>query len=177
MVFLLLKFSRAQRDEIWDLHLQSFTCMLPYLLRYDHYNYGQWGPVYVADMKTLPDVVQDEFHKGNFVVKRSERKFNQVDPDQAQEWLNGTGKRAGGIVGITNSRSALNRWVLSFNLRSHIAADTHAMFHVHPKDIHSHNEAKPGRQHRDNADECSNRCIAKHYHKRPCNREDTGILT
>lgn len=153
MVSVLLMFTRAQRDGLWELHLHSFTCMLPFFLRYDHYNYGRWGPVYVADMRNLPDTVQTEFEQGNFVVKRSDRKFNQVDPDQAQEWLNGTGKRCGGIVGITNTSSALNRWALSYNLRSHIAADTHEMFHIYPKDIVSHNEAKPARQHQDNADE------------------------
>ncbi len=49
----------------------------------------------------------DRVGKGNFVVKRSARKFNQVDPDQAQEWLNGVGKKGGGIVGITKTTSAL----------------------------------------------------------------------
>jgi hypothetical protein len=153
MVSILLMFTRAQRDGIWDLHLYSFTSMLPFFLRYDHYNYGRWGPVYIADMHNLPAVVLEEFKQGNFVVKRSKRKFNQVDPDQAQEWLNGTGKRGGGIVGITKTSSALNRWALSYNLRSHIAADTREMFSIYPKDVLSHNEAKPSRQNRDNSDE------------------------
>ena len=39
----------------------------------------------------LPDEILELFRQGHFVVKRSRRKFNQVDPDQAQEWLNGTG--------------------------------------------------------------------------------------
>ncbi len=60
-------------------------------------------------MNQLPDDVLEEFKKGNFVVKVGKAKFNQVTPDQAQEWLNGTGKKAGGIVGITRSLSALCR--------------------------------------------------------------------
>ena len=38
MVSILLMFIRAQRDGFWELHLQSFRSMLPFFLRYDHYN-------------------------------------------------------------------------------------------------------------------------------------------
>lgn len=31
-----------------------------------------------------------EFDKGILVVKGSSRRFNQVDPDQGPEWLDGT---------------------------------------------------------------------------------------
>ena len=85
--------------------------------------------MYLADMQSLPQQVKEEFIKGNFVVKRSSSTFNQVDPDHSQEWLNATGKFGGGIVGITKTTSALSRWTLSYNTRSHIAADTSALFH------------------------------------------------
>ena len=49
--------------------------------------------VYLAQMKQLPAEVQTEFDQGNCVVKGSPRRFNQVDPDQSQEWLSGTGKK------------------------------------------------------------------------------------
>lgn len=48
------------------------------------------------------------FEAGNFVVKQSNAKYNQVDPDQSQEWLNATGKKGGGIVGITRTPTALS---------------------------------------------------------------------
>ena len=38
-------------------------------------------------MHQLPAEIQKEFGSGNFVVKRAELKFNQVDPDQSREWL------------------------------------------------------------------------------------------
>eukprot|EP00795_Rhopilema_esculentum_P012299 gene12299-2946_t len=60
-------------------------------------------------MKQLPDELKEEFAKGNSVAKCSARKFSEVDPDHAQEWLNGTGKRAGGKVGITKTSSTLLR--------------------------------------------------------------------
>ncbi|KAL9951254.1 hypothetical protein ACROYT_G043888 [Oculina patagonica] len=92
------------------------------------------GAVYLAQMKQLPEEVQTEFDEGNWVVKGSSRRFNQVDPDQSQEWLNGTERRGGGIVGIRRTTAALCRWTLSFNLRAHIAALTRKMYHVNDDD-------------------------------------------
>ena len=153
MISTLLLFTRAQRDGIWELHLEAFRRMLPYFMRYDHYNYARWGPVYLAEMHQLPAAVLSEFQKGNFVVKRSARQFNQVDPDQAQEWINGTGKKSGGIVGITKTITALRRWTLSYNLRSYIAFQTHLMFNSNPDNRVLHNEGSKARQKRDNDDE------------------------
>jgi len=155
MVAILLQYTRAQRDGIWDLHLYSFSLMLPYFKRYDHLNYARWGPVYLVEMQQLPEPVLTEFQRGNFVVKRSAHKFSQVDPDQAMEWINGTGKKGGGIIGITKTTSALCRWTLSFNLRSHIAEQTHGMYSLHRGSTDLHNEATKSRQTRDNDDENS----------------------
>ena len=41
-------------DGIWDLYLYSFRKMLPYMFRYDHFNYARWGSVYLAEMNNLP---------------------------------------------------------------------------------------------------------------------------
>ena len=152
MVSTLLLFTRAQREGIWELHLASFLKMIPLFMRYDHFNYARWGIVYLSEMKQLPDEVKEEFVKGNFVVKCSSNKFNQVDPDHAQEWLNGTGKRAGGIIGITRSVSALMRWSLSFNLRSHMSNKTHEMYDMLP-DKSIAKETIPSRSKRDTGDE------------------------
>ena len=103
-------------------------------------------------MSQLPQEVLSEFEKGEFVVKFSQNKFNQVDPDHAQEWLNGTAKRAGGIVGITKTFTALMRWTLSLNVRSEIAKKTHEMFGIH-KDYAIMKESTPDRIKRDNADQ------------------------
>ena len=44
-------------------------------------------------MDHLSPEIKKEFEDGNFVVKRTNQKFNQVDPDQRQEWLYGIGIR------------------------------------------------------------------------------------
>ena len=106
-------------------------------------------------MHQLPEPVLSEFKRGNFVVKRSAHKFSQLYPDQAMEWINGTGKKGGGIIGITKTTSALCRWTLSFNLRSHIAELTHEMHSLYRGNTDLHNEATKSRQKRDNDDESS----------------------
>jgi len=88
MVELLLAMIRAYRDENWDLHLESFAAMLPWLTIYDHTNYARWGPVYLTGMENLETKapkVHAEFIAGNFVVKWTNRRFNQVPADQATE--------------------------------------------------------------------------------------------
>lgn len=153
MVQILLLFTRAQRDGLWQLHLHSFTSMLPYFFRYNHVNYARWGTVYISEMHKLPAEVEAEFEQGNFVVKRSERLFNQVSPDQSQEWLNGIGKKGGGIVGITKTTSALSRWALSYNLRSHLGSETKSVYGIGRDDTFTHNENKLSRQKVDLEDE------------------------
>ena len=155
MVMILLMFTRAQRDGIWKLHLYAFQQILPYFYRYDHTNYARWGAVYVAEMHQLPEEVSAEFEAGNFVVKRSQKKFNQVDPDHSQEWLNAVGKKGGGIVGITRNTQALSKWALSYNLRAHIASDTRIMYNISLDDQLTHKEATPSRNQRDHVDEMS----------------------
>ncbi len=145
MVQILLLFIRAQREGLWSLHIHSFQHMLPLFMRYDHTNYARWGTIYLNEMHQLPAEVQQEFDSGNFVVKRSSLKFNQVDPDQSQEWLNGIGKKGGGIIGITKTSTALSRWALSYNIRSHIALETRALFGVNRMDDLVHNESTAGR--------------------------------
>ena len=125
---------------------EVFPFNAPRVFRYDHTNYARWGSVYLADCHQLPIEVLSEFQDGNFVVKRSAGTFNQVDPDQSQEWLNATGKKGGGIVGITRTPSALSRWSLSYNLRSHISLLTKVMYDVNPDDILTHKDASKSRQ-------------------------------
>ncbi len=110
------------------------------------------GCIYLAEMQQLPTDVKHEFEKGNFVVKGSSQRFNQVDPDHSQEWLNGIGKKGGGIIGITKTISALSRWALSYNLKACIAAQTREMYLV-GHDQMTRNETMPARMKRDTEDE------------------------
>ncbi|MES9882793.1 MAG: hypothetical protein ABW185_18145 [Sedimenticola sp.] len=137
MIAILLAFIRAEREGNWLLHLSSFAAMLPWFAIYDRINYTRWGSVYLADMHQLelthPEVYT-EFRSGNFVVKQTRQKFNQLSTDQALEHVNKVSKMAGGLIGITREDSARDRWCLTFNQRSKVTSDTYEMLGVHNVD-------------------------------------------
>ena len=70
----------------------------------------------LADMKllemTAPEVYA-EFMQGNFVVKRTKRRFNQVPADQATEWINKPCKMQNGIIGITRNDQTRDKFCVS----------------------------------------------------------------
>jgi len=122
----LLLFIRAEREGLWELHLASFQELLPLMVLYDHTNYTRWGTIYITDMLQLEDTFPDvyrEFMAGHFVVKEAEGVFNQVSIDMALEHINRLCKSGGGLVGITQSKTALDRWMLTCCDRSQILED------------------------------------------------------
>ena len=127
MVEILLDFIRADRDGNWTLPLEAFTVMLPWLTIYDHTNYARWGPVSLADMKLLEKTgpeVHSEFVSRSFVVKRINRRFNQVPADQATEWMNRLCNMQNGIIGITRNDQARDKFCVTWSERSRISQDT-----------------------------------------------------
>ena len=67
-------------------------------------------------MVTLKDVhptVFSEFLKGNFVVKKTIRRFSAIAIDHAHEQNNASVKDDGGAVGLTENPAALRRWMVS----------------------------------------------------------------
>ena len=137
MVGILLDFIRANRDGNWQLHMDSFSAMLPWLTVYDHTNYARWGPVYLADMQQLPQTapnVYQEFIPGNFVVKRHVGRFNQIPVDQATEWTNKICKVTGGIIGITRNDPARDKFCTTWSERSQIAEETYCLFGLRDED-------------------------------------------
>lgn len=133
MIEILLDFIRAQRDGNWGLHLEAFSAMLPWFTIYDHTNYARWGPIYLADMKLLEKTapeVYTEFRNGNFVVKRTKRRFNQVSADQATEWMNKICKMQNGIIGITRNDQARDKFCITWSERSAITQDMRVLFNL-----------------------------------------------
>ena len=130
MVETLLLFIRADREGDWTLHLSAFKDMLSLMVIYDHTNYSRWGVIYLLDMlqleQTSPSVFQ-EFMAGNFVIKESNGSFNQVATDQALEHINKQCKVAGGLVGLTRTQSAMNRWMITFSDRARLSKDIKQM--------------------------------------------------
>ncbi len=109
------------------MHSIVIQTMIPWFAVYDHVNYTRWGLVYLADMTILPitaPTVWEEFKNGNFVVKNTQKTFNQLSVDQALEHINKQGKVAGGLVGITRSEGTRERWCLTYNDMARLSEST-----------------------------------------------------
>ena len=63
-VDVLLMFIAGTRGADWKLHLAKMEELLPYFHAHDLYNYGRWGPLYVADMIEMQ---QTEKHGGSLM--------------------------------------------------------------------------------------------------------------
>ena len=62
--------------------------------------------------KHNPDVAS-EFHKGNFVIRKSRRDFSAMAIDQVHEQSNAVIKRDGGAIGLTEDPAALRIWMVA----------------------------------------------------------------
>ena len=70
------------------------------------------GHGYTERRSPMPTVFA-EFMKGNFVVKKTERRFSVIAIDQAHEQNNASVIDDGGAVGLTENPAALRRWMVS----------------------------------------------------------------
>ena len=117
----------------WDLYLSSFSEMLLYFAASEHSNYTRWSIIFLAHMKMLPQTapeVQQKFelawrlcHKGDSQHVQS----NSWQPSTGAS-VNKSGKV--GLVGITRTDSARDRWYLTYNECSKLSEDTKEMFDI-----------------------------------------------
>lgn len=156
MVTSLLQFLKAERTGNWKLHLSSIAAMLPYYFAMDRQNYARFLPVYLADMQRLelthPDVYNG-FAAGDHSISRSGQPFSQVSADMALEQsINADSKSRGGVIGISQSSAALERWFLTIHERASITSALKTMYGLQGGDQASHKEAAPRRVKRDEED-------------------------
>ena len=153
MVTTLLQFLKADRTGNWKLHLSSTAAVLPQFFAMDRQNYARYLPVYLADMQKLelthPDVYK-EFAERNHSISRAGQPFSQVSTDMALEQsINADSKSSGGVIGISQSPLALERWFLTIHERASITSASKAMFGLQDGGQASHKEAAPRRVRRD----------------------------
>ena len=127
--------------------------MLPYFFRYEHVNYARWGTVYLAEMSTLPPEVLFGV-SGRQLRSETNRTTLQAGLSRPKHRM-ATWTKSGDLVGITRITSALNRWTLSYNLRTVITSQTTAMMDLSADDDddYTHNECTKRRMENDDSDE------------------------
>ena len=156
MVDILMRFIRAEREGLWNLHLDTFDEMLPFFHALGRTNYARWGTIYITDMRklqTLEPQVYQEFLNGNHVVKRSKQSFNQVSTDLALEQsLNRDCKVHGGLIGKTQNPGALSKWLLTAHLRSSVSSMMMSMCDLPDSIVTMHKECGTKRRNHDEND-------------------------
>ena len=111
----LLCFTRAIREGDWLLYLSTLAKMLPLFSEFDHTNHVRWGTAFLTDMKflksTAPDVYAG-FMNGDFVLKETDNKYNQIANDHVEhvEHVNRKSKAGRELVGILHSEAARTKW-------------------------------------------------------------------
>ena len=130
--------------------------MLPHFFPMNRQNYARYLPVYLADMQQLelthPDVY-NEVAAGNHTISRSGQPLLQVSTDMALEQsINTDSKSRGGLFGISQIPSALERWFLTIHERASITSALKAMYGLQDGEQASHKEAAARRVKRDEED-------------------------
>ncbi len=111
-----LVFVRSIRTANFQLYVQSLTKLVPWFFSLDHFNYSRWISVHLRDMVTLAHLhpnIYTEFVMGNFTVRKTDHSFSNIAIDQAHEQNNAVVKNDGGVIGLTESPAALQRWMVS----------------------------------------------------------------
>ena len=118
MYEILLQFTRASRQGVWELHLSSLHEITQYFFAHDQINYARLAPLYLTEMynlKTFDKQTWDYLSSGHFTVNKNTNQcsFSSICVDHALEQENISLKIQGGIIGLTNNRPALNRFTLN----------------------------------------------------------------
>ena len=132
MEICVLVFIRSLRLASFTMYLDALTELTPWFFALDHTNYARWIPVHLRDMAELsskhPAIVK-EFNDGKFVVHKTPRVFSDIAIDQAHEQNNALIKGDGGAVGLTDNRSALQRWMVAGPEVARVVKEFHNELH------------------------------------------------
>ena len=110
---LILMFIRSHRERKFKLMVATLKMLVPIFFALDHHNYARWVPVFIRYLESLPTAIQVEFEAGHWVITRSNRCFSSIPIDQAHEQANKRVKGVGGVIGITENPTMLERWILT----------------------------------------------------------------
>ena len=104
---------RNIRVENVALFVGTVDTMLSRAFALDHINYPRWISVFICDLKSLYGKdVYNEFCKGHFTVKKSNRAFFSIGEDHAHEQNNKIMKGDSGAIGIFDHEEALLEWAV-----------------------------------------------------------------
>lgn len=110
---IIFMFIRSHRERKFKLLVAALRQLVPLFFALDHQNYARWVPVLIRDLEALPSSIQEEFEAGHWVITRSNHRFSSIPIDHAHEQANKRVKGAGGMIGLTERPSMLERWIVT----------------------------------------------------------------
>jgi hypothetical protein len=119
----LLNLITACRSGDWEGYLAALQSMIKYFFAHDLLNYARLMPIHLAQMNALEKEDPETWESlkaGDFVVSKSDVPFTKLFTDQALEQEIKNLKRHGGIVGLSQDESALDRLVTTTPHLTHI---------------------------------------------------------
>jgi len=112
----LLNIIRACRQGDWEEYLAALDKQIKYFFAHDLYKYARLMPLHLAQMNELQTQSPETWKalkEGDFCVKKTGTPFANLFVDQTLEQEIRRLKVVGGITGLTQNESALNRFLLA----------------------------------------------------------------
>ena len=157
MVELLLRFIRSTREGNWQLHLACLQGIMPWFFAYDRTNYARFTPVYWCQMQLLSHTHPEAHQKlseGEFAVQMSNTNgFGQIPVDQTiEETINRDSKVKGGIIGFSQKKNTVQRWILTAHERAEFTQLCRRLAGLTRNSQNKHKQASKSRMKKDEND-------------------------
>lgn len=142
----ILSFIAATRNVDLELHLQAGEALSKLFSAMDRIKYKRLWPRYIADMhdlRTNHPQTWEELRAGNISVTKSVIPFVSVGADHACEHLNKLMKISSGIIGISNSANARQRFFMVTPELSRMTKEFKSQFDMEADRITEHHKLGP----------------------------------
>ena len=122
MMKLYHQFIRSIRTGDFYLYVSCMPKLSELFFTFNHQNYARWLTIYHDNLMKLDEThpaVFEEFQKGGFGLKRTSKPFSRIPIDLTlEQTINADAAcQRSGVVSITNSISARQRWAQSHSIR------------------------------------------------------------
>ena len=119
MMYVVLDLMRADREGIWELHLDAVQRAMYLFAAFDSTNYLKWCSLYLEDMRRLEETapsVYQQFANGNFSIKEKSGRFTAVGGDQKLEQsINLSSKCNTNVIGQSKRKQFIAQWDLIYH--------------------------------------------------------------
>ena len=112
----ILEFVKSLRTADFTCYKESMEQFMSWVFSCDRTHYKRCLTMHTRDMHALEQLhpaIHEEFMKGNFVCRQSERPFSAIALDQGHEQLIGDLKSNGGMIGVTEEPAGLKKLLVT----------------------------------------------------------------